>query len=156
MKGGKIMRLEKLIKSIVCASLVTAVCGVTAMAGTYTNTGKVRGCATYSDNYSGSLGDYYAGAIPTRVTTSVTSRSEASNNFCATAGVYDYNTKRLTTETTGIKALTSAQSMSDDYGRDFTSEVVDYYHNAKGYAGTSTTMVIDDFTYWGYQYYRSN
>ena len=156
MKGGKIMRLEKLIKSIVCASLVTAVCGVTAMAGTYTNTEYVRGTYHYGDSYVGSLGNYAGGGVGSEITTSATSTTQSYNNFCATAGKYDYNTEETSAYSTGIKSLSYGKVLEATNSRDFTSNVIDYYHNAKGYAGTSTTMIIDDFTYWGYQYYRSN
>lgn len=148
------MKRTNMLKTIVCASMLVVTMCTTALAGTVTSEKEVRGSTTYGDEYDGSVGIYYAAGTSTQTKTTALNDSQTQRLYYVTSGVYNYTYQKLYLKDTDTDVLGYSDTLVQTYSRVYNSAVVDYYHNAVGFVSTSSNVKLDDYTFWGLQYYR--
>ena len=148
------MKTTKLFKTIICVAMLVVTMCTTAFANTVTYEQKVRGSATYGNQYDGSVGVYYAAGTSTQTKTTALNDSQTQRLYYVTSGVYNYTYQKLYLKDTDTDVLGYSDTLVQTYSRVYNSAVVDYYHNAVGFVSTSSNVKLDDYTFWGLQYYR--
>lgn len=76
------MRKTNMLKSVVCGLMIMLITGTTVFAGTVTRDRKVRNVTTYTDEYSGAVGNYCAAGDSTIARTSIQNTSQSSKWIC--------------------------------------------------------------------------
>lgn len=145
---------KKLIKGIVCGLMLTAVVGTTAFAGTVSRSANLRTVKTYSDTYLGDIGAYNAYGTYHSSTTVAYANLKVQNTYSSVYKFYgdvrewDDVFNYYTASDTETQQLAPGGSFTVSIIRDYSYDVVSYYHNAKCYySPNSDSVILDSYTY---------
>lgn len=122
--------------------------------GTKDTSKQLRGVASYTDTYSGSVGYYVSASAASKATTTITNSSGASRHYYGGVYRYNYNTRKYDTSSAYGITLSNGGARSYQISRDANSRVYDYYHTVSGYATSSSSSIkLDIYKFTAKQYY---
>lgn len=150
------MKKTNLLKSVVCAALLSMMVATTAMATTKDIDIKVRGQLTYTEPFLGTYGQFAATSDGVYSRTTVTNTSGLSRFYNCSVARYNYKSQSydLTKDTSCV--LSNGSTTVAKIGRNVNSAIYDYKHYAVSYVSTTSSSyaIVDTFTIEALQYYR--
>lgn len=136
--------------------MITMIMAGSVFAGTVSREKEVRFVTSYTDVYSGAVGNYVAAGDTLKARTSVQNTTNSDKYYEYSVRRYNWNIGSYDSEYISAITLANGVSYYADIYRDMTSYMYDYIHMVKGYASDKYSMAtkVDDYTFLAKQYYR--
>ena len=151
------MRKSNFFKTVVCGMMITMIMASTVFAGTVSRSAKVRNVVTYTDVYSGAVGNYTAAGDPSYVRTTVQNTTNSIKYYGYYVYRYNWATQTYDRASIGGRPVANGDiTYVAMNGRSMSSAIYDYLHVVQGYASTvySSATMVDNYTFLAMQYYR--
>ena len=138
---------SKLFKSLICGAVMALTIGTGVFAGTVEREEYVRNVATYTDSYSGTVGQYdvLGGTGGTKLT--IRNTVGIPTLYYATVRAYNYASREYDNNVTTAHTLQPGGSASKSMQRDMYSERHRYDHIGEGFYSTTSSVRLDYYKY---------